>query len=185
MAHRVPFTSRVRNFVKKALRKIRVSHETDEKPSLATSPELMLDKDKMGIGGLGKDLAEEFADDLRMLISRQLIGWMPLSKEYKIYKRKMGLDPRILIATGRYVSSIQPVQQRDGSWIVSVPDEPLRQGSKHTLKDLARWLEYGTQNMPARPHWRPAKNIWKTKLYQMKRRLQFNVARELKRQGWK
>jgi hypothetical protein len=185
MAYRMGFTSRLKQFVKRAMRKVRIRHESDEKPSLATSPELMLNPDKMSVGGLGKDLAEEFADDLRMMISRQLIAWVPLSGPYKTYKRRMGLDPRILIATGRYVSSIQPIQQPDGNWVVSVPEEPLRQGSKYTLKDLARWLEYGTRNMPARPHWRPAKQIWKTKLYQMKRRMHFNMVQELKKRGWR
>ncbi len=185
MARSISFTSRVRSFIRKALRKIRVSRETDEHASLATSPQLLLDPSKMEIGGLGRDLAEEFADDLRALIERQLIAWVPLTKEYKNYKRRMGLDPRILIATGRYIHAIQPIQQLDGSWVVGVPDEPLRPGSRYTLKDLARWLEYGTRTMPARPHWRPAKNVWQTKLYQMKRRLQFNLAQELRKKGWK
>lgn len=184
MAYRVGFTSKIRKVVQRALRKIRVTHESDEKPSLATSPALMLDKGKMELGGLGRDLAEEFADDLKMLISRQLIAWVPLNPKYKRHKRKMGLDPRILIATGRYIESIQPIQQPDGGWIVSVPAEPLRGGSKYTLKDLARWLEYGTRHMPARPHWRPAKQIWKTKLYQMKRRMHFNMVQELRKRGW-
>lgn len=185
MAYRVGFTSKIRSFIKRAISKVRVRHESDEKPSLATSPQLSLSPDNMSIEGLGKDLAEEFADDLRMLISRQLIAWAPLSKPYRTYKRRMGLDPRILIATGRYVHSIQPIQQRDGSWIVSVPEEPLKPGSKYTLRDLARWLEYGTATMPARPHWRPAKNIWRTKLYQMKRRMHFNMVQELRKQGWR
>jgi hypothetical protein len=185
MAYRVSFTTRVRNFIRKAIRKIRVSRESDEKPSLAVSPKLIFDKSSMELGGLGRDLAEEFADDLRAILERQLLAWAPLSKQYKTYKRRMGLDPRILIATGRYVHAIKPIQQPNGSWVVGVPEEPLRAGGKYTLRDLARWLEYGTRNMPARPHWRPAKNIWRTKLYQMKRRLQFNLAQEMRKKGWK
>jgi len=134
---------------------------------------------------MGRDLAEEFADDLKSIISRQLIAWVPLSSKYKTRKRVLGLDPRILIATGRYVNSIQPIQQDDGSWVVSVPEEPLRPGSKYTLRDLARWLEYGTQHMPARPHWRPAQNVWRTKIYQMKRRLHFDLVNELKSRGYR
>lgn len=185
MAYSRSFSSRIRRFVQKTLRKIRIKRESDEKPSLATSPQLIMNKDRMALGGLGRDLAEEFADDLRAIIERQLIAWMPLSRPYKAYKRRMGLDPRILIATGRYINSIKPMEQPDGTWLVSVPAEPLRPGSKHTLKDLARWLEYGTRTMPARPHWRPAKNIWRTKIYQMKRRLQFNMVNELRKQGFK
>jgi hypothetical protein len=177
--------TKIRRVIRTALRKVRIKRETEELPSLSTSPRLLMDKDTMSIAGMGKDLAEEFADDLKSLISRQLIAWVPLSANYKTRKRILGLDPRILIATGRYVNSIQPIQQGDGSWVISVPEEPLRPGSKHTLRDLARWLEYGTENMPARPHWRPAKNIWRTKIYQMKRRLHFDLVTELKRRGYR
>jgi hypothetical protein len=185
MAYRLPLVSKIRRVIRAALKKVRVKRETEELPSLATSPRLMMDKDTMSIQGMGYDLAAEFADDLKSIISRQLIAWVPLSPVYKKRKRILGLDPRILIATGRYVASIQPVQQDDGSWVVSVPDEPLRPGSKYTLKDLARWLEYGTETMPARPHWRPAQNVWRTKIYQMKRRLHFDLVNELKRRGYR
>jgi hypothetical protein len=130
-------------------------------------------------------MAEEFADDLKTILSRQLISWVPLSTKYAMKKRQLGLDPRILIATGRYVAAIAPVQNPDGSWTVAVPDEPLRAGSKHTLKDLARWLEYGTRTMPARPHWRPAMQIWRTKIYQVRRRVRHDIAKELKKAGFK
>lgn len=185
MAFRLRLVSKIRRVIRTALRKVRIKRETEELPSLATSPRLLMDKDTMSIAGMGRDLAEEFADDLKSIISRQLIAWVPLTPAYKTRKRILGLDPRILIATGRYVNSIQPIQQDDGSWVVSVPEEPLRPGSKYTLRDLARWLEYGTEHMPPRPHWRPAKNVWRTKIYQMKRRLHFDLVTELKRRGYR
>jgi hypothetical protein len=185
MAYRVGFMRRFRRVIKMAMKKVRVALESDEKPSLAVSPQLILDPTKMGLSGLGRDMAEEFADDLKALITRQLIAWVPLSPGYAKRKRMLGLDPRILIATGRYVNSIQPIAQPDGSWVVSVPNEPLRSGSKYTLKDLARWLEYGTRHMPARPHWRPARNIWRTKMVQIKQRLKFNLVQELRKQGYR
>lgn len=185
MAYRVTWGSRIKRVIRTAMRKVRIALETDEKPSLATSPQMNLDPQSMKLSGLGRDLAEEFADDLKALITRQLIAWVPLSPQYARRKRMLGLDPRILIATGRYVSSIQAILQPDGSWIVGVPDEPLRSGSKYTLKDLARWLEFGTQHMPARPHWRTARNIWRTKLLQIKQRLRFNLVQELRKQGYK
>jgi len=185
MAFRQRFVRRVERIIRTAMKKVRVALESDERPSLAVSPQLAIRPDRMELAGLGRDLAEEFADDLKALITRQLIAWVPLNKKYAKKKRMLGLDPRILIATGRYVNSIKPIAQQDGSWVVSVPNEPLRQGSKYTLKDLARWLEYGTQHMPARPHWRPARNIWRTKLYQMKRKLQFNMVQELRKQGFR
>jgi hypothetical protein len=185
MARRVSIIARVRKAVRSMMKKVKVSRETDEKPSLVTSPSLLFDKGAMTVSGMSYELAAEFADDLKAILDRQLIAWVPLNKEYALRKRLLGLDPRILIATGRYVNSIQPLQQPDGSWVVGVPEEPLGAGSKYTLRDLARWLEYGTQRMPARPHWRPAKNVWRTKIYQMKRRMHFDLVRELKRQGFK
>lgn len=185
MAYRIGFMTKVRRLVLTAMRKVRVSLESDEKPSLAVSPQLILNKDKMSLAGLGKDMAEEFADDLKAIITRQLIAWVPLNPKYVQRKRLLGLDPRILIATGRYVSSIQPIPQPDGSWVVGVPNESLRAGSKYTLQDLARWLEYGTQKMPARPHWRPARNIWRTKIVQIKQRLRFDLVQALRKQGYK
>lgn len=185
MAYRIGFMTRMHRVIRRAIRKVRISLESDEKASLATSPTMTLDPQKMALTGLGRNLAEEFADDLKALITRQLIAWVPLNKKYARKKRMMGLDPRILIATGRYVSSIQPIAQQDGSWVVALPDEKLRPGSKYTLKDLGRWLEYGTRHMPARPHWRPARNIWRTKLLQIKERLKFNMVQELRKQGYR
>jgi hypothetical protein len=184
MPYSKSFLSKARSLIQKAFKKVRIKRESDEKPSLATSPQLILNPNNVGLSGLGQDLAQEFADDLKAIIERQMISWMPLSGPYKAYKRRMGLDPRILIATGRYVNSIQPIEQPDGTWLVSVPEEPLRPGSRYTLRDLARWLEFGTQKMPARPHWRPARNIWRTKIYQMKRRLHFNMVQELRKRGY-
>ena len=185
MAFGVRLGSGIKKRITKALRMLRIIHPTAKYPDPTISPQPFLNKGLMALQGLGEEMANQFADDLRQIISRQLISWVPLSSGYAIRKRTLGLDPRILIATGRYVNSIQAMQQKDGGWIVSIPDEPLRPGSKHTLKDLARWLEYGTLRMPARPHWRPAQNIWRTKIYQMKRRLHFDLVQELKRAGYR
>jgi len=184
MARGIPLTTKVREAIKGWLKKLRITRRTESTPDMSANPKLFLNKGIMGIEGLGEEMAKEFADDLRAILARQLISWRPLSPKYRLYKSRMGLDPRILIATGRYVQSIQALQQPDGSWVVGVPDEPLRPGSKYTLKDLARWLEYGTMHMPPRPHWRPAREIWRTKIYRMKKRLQFDIAMELKKSGW-
>ena len=185
MAFGVRLIPGLKKSITKALRKLRILRPTASRPDPSISPSLLLNKGTMALQGLGEEMAKQFSDDLREILSRQLISWVPLSTGYARRKRNMGLDPRILIATGRYVNSIQPTQQKDGSWLVSVPEEPLRPGSKYTLKDLARWLEYGTQHMPARPHWRPAQNIWRTKIYQLKRRLHFDLVQELKRAGYR
>jgi hypothetical protein len=185
MAFRLPTKMSVRKLITKALRILRVKRSTEAEVDPSSNPKLLVGKGTMGLSGLGYEMAKQFADDLKAIISRQLIAWVPLSKGYARYKRRMGLDPRTLIATGKYVNSIQPIQQPDGNWLVSVPNTPLGDGSKHTLRDLARWLEYGTRTMPARPHWRPAKNVWRTKMYQLKHRLHFDLVREMKKIGYR
>jgi len=187
MAHRikVPMRKRLKRALTKALHMLRIRRPSRDHASAEARPKLKMSAMQMALSGVSYEMAEEFADDVREILSRQLIAWVPLNREYARYKREMGLDPRILIATGRYINAIQPIEQKDGSWVVSVPAEPLQPGSRYTLKDLARWLEYGTKTMPARPHWRPAMQIWRTKIYQVRRRVRHDIATELKRAGFK
>lgn len=95
-------------------------------------------------------------------IYAQRYGHRPLSPGYARWKRRRGLDPRILIATGLYVQSIgaRPYSAAFGgrqtdteAWVVS-PAPGARHG-KLALSTLGLWLEYGTRRMPARPHFRP------------------------------
>jgi len=176
---------RIRKAILAALRKIRILKPTQAQTKITSRPQAVFDKKGMNVKGINQEMAQEFADDLKAIIERQLIAWVPLSPNYARRKRMLGMDPRILIATGRYVNSIQPIEQPDGTWVVSVPAEPLHAGSKYTLKDLARWLEYGTLHMPPRPHWRPAMNIWRTKIYQVRRRVRHDLVRELKKAGYR
>jgi len=172
---------RIRQGVKKALKKIGIFKPSKHKPHISLSTI----RGDWGVEGLDQRLAEEFADDLKATIERQIITWVPLSKPYATRKRMLGLDPRILIAKGTYVRSIRPEKQLDGSWQVAVPNTPLKVGSKYTLQDLARWLEFGTKRMPARPHWRPTTNLWKTKVYQTKQRLRFDLEQEFRNAGFR
>ena len=178
------FRTRVRRAITKALKLFRIRRPTAQKASAEARKNVKLAGD-MTIKGLSQEMAEEFADDLKEILQRQLISWVPLSSGYAKRKRMLGLDPRILIATARYVRSIQATQLRDGTWIVAVPEEPLSPGSKYTLRDLARWLEYGTRTMPARPHWRPAAQLWRTKIYQVRRRARHTLTQQMKKAGFK
>lgn len=182
---KVPMRKRLKRALTKALHMLRIRRPSRDHASAEARPKLKMSPMQMALSGVSYEMAEEFADDVREILSRQLIAWVPLSKEYARHKREMGLDPRILIATGRYINSIQPIEQKDGSWVVSVPNELLQGSTKHTLKDLARWLEYGTRTMPARPHWRPAMQLWRTKIYQVRRRVRHDIATEMKRAGFK
>ena len=111
-------------------------------------------------------VAERFADKLKRIIEQQSYSWALHSPAYAQYKKRKGLDPRILIATGKYLDAIKPIKNEMGVYEVTVPSTPLGKG-KHTLRDLARWLEFGTVTMPARPHWRPAFASFKAEMHQI------------------
>lgn len=110
-----------------------------------------------------RQYAELFRTELQRTIRRQLRRWIRLSPDYAEYKKKHGLDSRILIATGRYVESIfvemTSVGKKEVVYTVTVPDEPHDPDEPNSinLKLLARVLEYGSvkRNIPPRPHWRP------------------------------
>jgi len=177
-------SDRVSRAITRVLRRLGV-HRSTTHDVVTRTRKMALDAGPMAVQDLSRQLAEEFADDLKRLIEQQAFAWVPLSSKYSRRKQMLRLDPRILIATGRYVRSIRPVQQPDGSWVVGIPPTPLFPGSRHTLQDLARWLEFGTRNMPARPHWRPAMSLWKTKSYQAKLALKHGVSTYLRRRGFR
>jgi hypothetical protein len=170
------------------LKKINIKSLSTSKMSLPNKIESLVVKyGNPALELLPQLMAEEFADDLKKIIRSQSIAWTPLSPAYTKKKKMLGLDPRILIATGRYINSIQAIQNKDGSWEVNVPPEQLSPGSKYTLQDLAHWLEYGVprRGLPCRPHWRPAAQIWKTKTYQAKLYVKQSLLKKFKQYGFR
>lgn len=122
-------------------------------------------KVKMILTGLGARLEKEVDSETKRQVMRasqavkagieaQAFGHAPLNKDYREQKKNKGLDSRILIATGQYVRSITYWKEGKGSWVAGI-----RRGATHSggvdMAQLGKWLEYGTKNMPARPHFRP------------------------------
>ena len=107
--------------------------------------------------GFDKWIAEKIADLTKTAIKEQRWKnkWKPLNSQYKAWKIKKGLDPRILIAYGYYLNSIK-VYKSGKDWVVGVDPFQIHPKTGIRMKKLARYLEYGTSKMPARPHWRPA-----------------------------
>jgi len=103
-------------------------------------------------------IAEELRDDIIENIERQNFTHTILSEKYLAQKKKKGLDERILIASKQYLDSflVQRIQtSKDGViYVVTVKDE-VHPDSELTYRKLARIHEFGTQKIPARPHWRP------------------------------
>lgn len=160
-------SSAVRTLPAPAWKKLPLEGSTDIVPVLVDifrNPSGVVTTEK-----LAEAVAKRFAANLRRIIRNQSYAWVPHSPAYAAYKRRNKLDPRIFIASSAYINSIQAVRGEDGSWSVSVPDTPITgvRGKKYTMRDLARWLEFGTLRMPARPMWRPALAAFKAEMHQV------------------
>jgi hypothetical protein len=113
-------------------------------------------------------VGREAAGRVKDTIERQLYQWKPLSPRYAAHKRKMNLDPRILIATGDYIAGIGIRKLANGQIEVGVKKR-IHKPSGLPLRILAKIHEFGTRKykvklpqggvawvrIPARPHWRP------------------------------
>lgn len=101
--------------------------------------------------------AEIFYNALMETIQSQ--DFPPLSPEYKKRKGLLGLDTRILIATGEYLSNIQirRVNGYNGKTArhVGVDSNTIHSQSGLPMSDLALIMEYGTSDgrIPPRPHY--------------------------------
>lgn len=185
MPERISVGQFMANAVGGTLRKLGLAKSKETPPIQTAARNMALSAGPMHVQDIPGMMTHEFAADLTRLVEQQAFAWVPLSDGYARKKQMLGLDPRILIATGRYVKSFQPIQDASGQWVVGIPATPLHAGSRHTLRDLARWLEFGTRTMPARPHWRPAMALWKTKSYQVKLSLKHGVRTYLRRRGFR
>ena len=100
-----------------------------------------------------RQFAEEIAEEARNIIIEQRYNWAPLDPDYLDWKIKKGLDPRILIATRDYLEHIGTYEQDGKIFVGPLPGTHKPSGVPYVK--LARWFEYGTETMPARPLWRP------------------------------
>lgn len=130
----------------------------------------------------------DLMNNVQNYIWMQQGNWPDLNENYLAWKERNGLDTRTLIATGGYVNSIRPLPVRDrlGRFTsfskmtaAQIPDLRLgvapgfgrsnknEDGSPDsespTYRQIGLWLEYGTADMPARPHFGPAVFNFKTK----------------------
>lgn len=81
-------------------------------------------------------------------------NWPPLSVSYYEYKKKKKLSLKTWEATGLLVDSID--YWRSGNkWVVGIPRKVRYPGTSLQVYRVAKWMEYGTQRMPARPLFRP------------------------------
>jgi hypothetical protein len=84
--------------------------------------------------------------------------WLPLSPAYLQYKEKMGFAKGIWIRTGQLVDSII-VLQRGDHWMVGIDPTANYPGAAGIpVLTIAKFMEFGTTKMPARPLFRPIAN---------------------------
>jgi hypothetical protein len=102
-------------------------------------------------------IAKEKAKEIRHNIFAQLYKHIPLNPQYRADKIRKGFDSRILLRTKTYASSIGVWRRKKKNVIefsVGVPSNK-RNLDGVLLKDIGRWLEFGTSKMVARPHFSP------------------------------
>lgn len=110
-------------------------------------PELELD--------FAKYLARTFKTMINEAIKKQRYAnrWQPLSYSYMRYKQIHNLSTNMWEATGLLRKSIV-ARRRNGYYMIGVdPTKRYKDGPK--VIEVARWMEYGTSTMPARPLFRP------------------------------
>jgi len=140
-----------------------VIYEINKKEGLEVAQEVLFEE--------GRRLAAK----IRTNILQQLLDFTPLSEPYAAWKKKKGLDPRILIARGNYVKSIRARKLVDGNTDVNVPDE-THPDAKISYRLLGQVHEFGQlqwqstgKGIPARPHWRPTILWWQNKRQELTR----------------
>lgn len=118
-----------------------------------------------------KDVAEQEISDYAVELKNRLVNGIlrqtfesfrrfPLNPRYLEWKRKKKLDPRTLVATGRYVRKIKILPRGRFVYEIGFPrNAKVRDidGKEKdlTLNELANILEYGSESagIPPRPHW--------------------------------
>lgn len=128
------------------------------------------------------DIAEEYVEELKETVYKQLWNWKPLNEDYLKSKISGGLDPRIFIARGDFVKAIGVYPTADGQPRIGFPEDDYHPRAKIGLRLLARFLEFGTSKMPARPLWRPMHSIAVRRMKITARQLREKAERALQRE---
>ncbi len=127
-----------------------------------------------GARNVAAEEIREFAEDQTVAFRRRIeaqdfpsFNATPLSPRYAKLKERLGLDPRVMIATGHYKNSLVVLERRnpDGSMTYYIGHDRLARAVDKdgtpipgvTLNLIAAVHENGSSkmNVPARPHWKP------------------------------
>jgi hypothetical protein len=86
-------------------------------------------------------------------ISKQDLGWKPLSAQYAKSKQKKGFSEKILVRTSTYYQSI--TSWREGFSGYAGVKKTVREPTGEMVADIAKIQEYGNSKTPSRPLWQP------------------------------
>lgn len=97
-------------------------------------------------------MAHEMRNALRAAIKNQRYKkqWAPLSVRYLEHKREHNLSLNIWEASSYLIESIT-VRKYGDHYIVGFPHNKVYPGTRIRVEQVAKWMEYGTETMPARP----------------------------------
>lgn len=113
-------------------------------------------------------MTQEIIQRIHKVVKDQIYRWDPLTDPYKKWKKKWNQDPRIWLASEQTLNSVtywwSPLQD---AWVIGVHPRTLHRAYKRTggvdyskktrtrIMDIIKWMELGTQKMPARPLFTP------------------------------
>jgi hypothetical protein len=127
-----------------------------------------------------KQEADKFLADLKEAIESQTLNMKPLNRKYKAWKIRKGLDPRILIATGKLLAAYQVQKLPPGHGDGYVINVARRKQRGVWLSTIDRAHEYGTGHLPARPHWRPVIAKFKIRKQEVALRISQELAKTVR-----
>lgn len=102
-------------------------------------------------------IADEYVMAVKLAIDTQRFRskWADLTPSYLEYKRRNRLSTKIWEATGELKNNIRSRKSSGMNVIeISFPKNMKHTGSKSTLLEIAKWVEFGTIKMPPRPLFR-------------------------------
>ncbi len=132
-------------------------------------------------------------DELRRRIAAGDFRHQPLSKRYQAWKKRKNLKPNTLQATDQYRDAIQIYERVDPLTgqkvkVLGLPVRRSHESENYSGKirevdyhELAHWLEFGTKEMPPRPHWRPMSSTARREFQQTANQIAHELGSEAKK----
>lgn len=108
------------------------------------------------IGRFAHYMANVMSEEIVKAIDKQRFAhtWAPLSIAYYESKKKKNLSLNIWEATGTFKDNITTYRSNN-MWVVGIHRFKMYPGTNIRIYQVAKFMEFGTDRMPARPLFRP------------------------------